>query len=114
MKRLPPRSTRTDTLFPYMTLFRSSPFAVPVGFDTDVNGAALAEIRWGAGQGLDDFAYVTVGTGVGVGLIVHGKPTRGIGHSELGHIRVPRRAGDTIARVCRYQDRKRVVSGKSV
>ncbi|RIA46863.1 fructokinase [Hephaestia caeni] len=80
----------------------AAPFAVPVGFDTDVNGAALAEIRWGAGQGLDDFAYVTVGTGVGVGLIVHGKPTRGIGHSEFGHIRVPRLAGDTVASVCRY------------
>nr|WP_286207668.1 ROK family protein [Hephaestia sp. MAHUQ-44] len=77
-------------------------FAVPVGFDTDVNGAALAEIAWGAGQGLDDFAYVTVGTGVGVGLIVHGKPTRGIGHSEIGHIRVPRLADDTAASVCRY------------
>lgn len=78
--------------------------AVPVGFDTDVNGAALAEIRWGAGQGLDDFAYVTVGTGVGVGLIVHGRPTRGIGHSELGHIRVPRLAGDTAESVCLYHD----------
>jgi len=82
----------------------SAPFAVPVGFDTDVNGAALAEMRWGAGQGLDDFAYVTVGTGVGVGLIVNGRPTRGIGHSEIGHIRVPRLAGDTTASVCRFHD----------
>lgn len=80
----------------------SAPFDVPVGFDTDVNGAALAEIAWGAGQGLDDFAYVTVGTGVGVGLVVHGKPTRGIGHSEIGHVRVPRLAGDTFEGVCRY------------
>jgi fructokinase len=67
---------------------------VPTKIDTDVNGAAFAEIRWGSGRGLDDFAYITVGTGVGVGLIVNGKPTRGFGHSELGHIRVPRFPGD--------------------
>jgi fructokinase len=80
----------------------SAPFAAPVGFDTDVNGAALAEIRWGSGRGLDDFAYVTVGTGVGVGLVVHGRPTRGIGHSEIGHLRVPRHVGDSFDSVCRY------------
>jgi fructokinase len=66
----------------------------PVSFDTDVNGAALAEMRWGAGRGFDDFAYITVGTGVGVGLIVGGKATRGFGHCELGHIRVARLSGD--------------------
>jgi fructokinase len=82
----------------------SDPFGVPVGFDTDVNGAALAEIRWGCAQGLSDFAYATVGTGVGVGLIVHGRPTRGIGHSEIGHLRVPRLGSDTAASVCLYHD----------
>jgi fructokinase len=82
----------------------SSPFGLPVAFDTDVNGAALAEIRWGSGRGMDDFAYVTVGTGIGVGLIVHGRPTRGIGHSEIGHVRVPRLPGDTAASVCLYHD----------
>lgn len=82
----------------------SAPFGVPTGFDTDVNGAALAEIRWGSGRGLDDFAYVTVGTGIGVGLIVHGRPTRGIGHSEIGHIRVPRLVGDTIPSVCSFHE----------
>jgi fructokinase len=82
----------------------SAPFGMPTGFDTDVNGAALAEIRWGSGQGLDDFAYVTVGTGVGVGLIVNGRPTRGIGHSEIGHVRVPRLAGDTVPSVCHFHD----------
>lgn len=76
--------------------------AVPTSFDTDVNGAALAEMRWGAGRGVGDFAYITVGTGVGVGLIVNGMPTRGFGHCELGHIRVARRAGDTFAGVCPY------------
>lgn len=82
----------------------SKPFPVPVAFDTDVNGAALAEMRWGCAQGMDDFAYITVGTGVGVGLIVHGRPTRGIGHSELGHIRVPRLAEDRAPSVCRFHN----------
>ena len=67
---------------------------VPAVLDTDVNGAALAEMRWGSGRGMDDFAYITVGTGIGVGLIVNGRPTRGFGHSELGHLRVARLAGD--------------------
>jgi fructokinase len=82
----------------------SKPFDVPVGFDTDVNGAALAEMAWGCAQGLADFAYITVGTGVGVGLVVHGRPTRGIGHSEIGHIRVPRLPGDDQPSCCRFHD----------
>lgn len=84
--------------------FISSPFGVPTGFDTDVNGAALAEIRWGCARGLEDFAYVTVGTGVGVGLIVHGRATRGIGHSEIGHLRVPRTPDDAHRSVCGFHE----------
>lgn len=87
----------TDVLGP---LQRSA--GVPAAFDTDVNGAALAEMRWGSGRGFDDFAYITVGTGVGVGLIVNGAPTRGFAHCELGHIRVPRLAGDDFAGSCPF------------
>jgi len=75
---------------------------VPIAFDTDVNGAALAELHWGSGRGFADFAYVTVGTGVGVGLIVNGRPTRGFGHCELGHVRVKRLSGDDWPGACPY------------
>ena len=75
---------------------------VPAAFDTDVNGAALAEMRWGSGRGFRDFAYVTVGTGVGVGLIANGLPMRGFAHCELGHIRVARLPGDEFAGSCPY------------
>ena len=84
-----PGWARADILAPLARAGR-----VPARLDTDVNGAALAEMQWGSGRGMQDFAYITVGTGIGVGLIVNGEPTRGFGHSELGHLRVARLTGD--------------------
>jgi fructokinase len=69
-------------------------YGVPTAIDTDVSGAALAEGRWGAGQGLASFVYITVGTGVGAGIIVGGRPVAGLGHAEAGHMRVSRFPGD--------------------
>ena len=74
----------------------------PVRIDTDVNGAALAEGRWGEARGLASWAYITVGTGVGVGAIVDGRPVAGMGHCEAGHMRVPRLAGDDWPGCCPY------------
>jgi fructokinase len=62
---------------------------VPVGFDTDVNAAALGEARWGAAQGVNDFLYLTVGTGIGGGAIASGRVVHGMSHPEMGHIRIP-------------------------
>lgn len=62
---------------------------VPVGFDTDVNAAALGEHRWGAARELTDFIYLTVGTGIGGGGFVNGHLLHGTLHPEMGHIRIP-------------------------
>jgi len=64
-------------------------FNLPIGFDTDVNGAALAEWRWGSAQGLDNFVYLTIGTGIGGGALVNGRLLHGLIHPEMGHILIP-------------------------
>jgi fructokinase len=77
--------------------------AVPVGLDTDVNGAALAEFYHGAGRGTGSLAYVTVGTGIGGGIIIDGRPVHGAAHPEMGHIFPRRRIDDRdFAGICPY------------
>jgi len=78
-------------------------FDLPIRFDTDVNGAALGEWRWGAGQGLDTFIYLTIGTGIGGGGLANGKPMRGLLHPEMGHISLPHdRAADPFDGICPF------------
>jgi fructokinase len=77
--------------------------SVPVAFDTDVNAAALGEHRWGAGQGLDTFCYLTVGTGIGGGGLAGGKLMHGLLHPEFGHMRIPHdRVRDRFEGICPY------------
>lgn len=60
-----------------------------IGFDTDVNAAALGEYQWGNAQGLENFIYLTVGTGIGGGGMIGGQLIHGLVHPEMGHILIP-------------------------
>ena len=77
-------------------------FDVPMEFDTDVNGAALAEAWWGAGKGFKNVMYITVGTGIGAGATVDGKMLQGLTHPEMGHISVKRHPEDTFEGTCSF------------
>ena len=78
---------------------------VPVGFDTDVNGSALGEATWGCTKELDNSIYITVGTGIGVGVIIDKKPYHGMIHHEGGHIFLARHPQDPMERgVCPYHE----------
>lgn len=79
--------------YPIVAEFRKA-LGVPVGFDTDVNAAALGEATWGCTRDVENSIYITVGTGVGVGVIVDGKPYHGMLHPEAGHISLSRHPGD--------------------
>lgn len=67
---------------------------VPCGYDTDVNGACLGEVMYGAAKGLDSAMYITVGTGIGAGIYAGGQLIHGMLHPEAGHITLPRVPGD--------------------
>lgn len=85
---------------PMRTLFPSARVVV----ETDVNAAALGEIRWGAARGLRDVVYFTIGTGIGAGIIANGQPLHGLVHPEAGHMRIPRSEAEKkqFPGVCRF------------
>lgn len=91
-----PGWTNTDLLGPL------GRFGVPLAIDTDVNGAAIAEGRFGAARGLRSFVYVTVGTGIGGGALIDGRPVHGAGHPEMGHVSVARMPGDDFPGACPF------------
>ncbi len=75
---------------------------VPVGFDTDVNGSALGEHTFGIGRGIDNLVYITIGTGIGIGIICNGKLLHGGMHPEGGHIMLTKHSRDTFDCICPY------------
>jgi fructokinase len=77
---------------------------VPVALQHDVVMAAVGEHRMGAGRGLSPLLYLTVGTGIGGGLLLDGVPYQGLLHSEMGHVAVPRADGDAFPGACPYHD----------
>jgi fructokinase len=77
---------------------------VPVAVDTDVNAAALAEATYGAGRGCDPVVYLTVGTGIGGGVMVHGQPLHGLMHPEIGHMLLARTPGDRRPSGCPFHE----------
>jgi fructokinase len=75
---------------------------LPIGFDTDVNAAALGEATWGAAAGLNSCLYMTIGTGIGAGAFLQGKLLHGLTHPEMGHILVRRHPDDSYVGHCRF------------
>ena len=93
-----PGWANTDLITPF-----KKEFNLPIGFDTDVNAAALGEQLWGAGQGISDFIYLTVGTGIGGAAIVNHKLVHGMIHPEMGHMLIPHdRDRDPFPGVCPF------------
>ena len=77
-------------------------YQVPVGWNTDVNAAALGEVSLGAARDKDSCVYITVGTGIGGGAFINGEPLTGISHPEMGHFYPPKHAEDTYEGCCDF------------
>ncbi|MBT9778996.1 ROK family protein [Clostridium sp. MCC353] len=75
---------------------------IPVGFDTDVNGSALGEATWGITKGLENSMYITIGTGIGAGVISNGKLLHGMLHPEAGHVLLRKHPDDHYEGKCPY------------
>ncbi|XRG76936.1 ROK family protein [Rossellomorea sp. GAMAL-10_SWC] len=87
--------------FPFVQAI-SQHLSVPIGFNTDVNAAALGEATFGAAKGLDSCLYITIGTGIGAGAVVNSNLLQGITHPEMGHILVRRHPNDEFVGNCPY------------
>lgn len=87
--------------YPFVQAIKEA-IPVPVGFNTDVNAAALGEATFGAAKGLDSCLYITVGTGIGAGAVVQGKLLQGLSHPEMGHILIRRHEDDVYEGKCPY------------
>jgi len=87
--------------YPFIKEIKNA-FEVPIGFNTDVNAAALAESTLGAAKGLDNCLYITIGTGIGAGACIQGKLLQGLSHPEMGHILVKRHPNDVYKGKCPY------------
>lgn len=93
-----PGWANTDLLKPFQEALN-----LPTGFDTDVNAAALGEARWGAAQGISNFIYLTIGTGIGGAAVVNDTLVHGLIHPEMGHMRIPHDLDqDPFPGVCPY------------
>lgn len=95
----------TKTEWKYFDLLKSlEPLGVPMSIETDVGGSCIGEVWKGAAKGLENVVYVTVGTGIGAGIMVNGRIIHGMIHPEGGHVLINRRMGDTCRSVCGYHD----------
>ena len=86
--------------YPILNAFKEALGDIPIGFDTDANGALLGEATWGAAKGLENAVYLTIGKGIGMGAIVCGNPIHGMLHPEIGHIRMALAPGDDFKGSC--------------
>ena len=82
----------------------SEALQVPIGFDTDVNASAIGEATWGSTKDVKNSIYITIGTGVGVGVIIDGKPLHGMLHPEAGHILLSKHPEDNFKGTCPYHE----------
>ena len=87
--------------YPFVQTLKDA-LALPVGFTTDVNAAALGEVTLGAAKGVDSCLYITVGTGIGAGAVVLGQILEGLSHPEMGHILIRRHPNDSYQGKCPY------------
>ncbi len=96
-------SSKTD--WRYFNILESlETLGVPMELETDVAGSCIGEHEFGAGKGFDNLVYVTIGTGIGAGVMVNGKMVHGMLHPECGHVLITRRKDDNAESACPYHD----------